>query len=1300
MANLYVEVDEKSRERLKKKVELLQRRHRTFRDWLKAAEDPITRLVELLFPDGIPMTYAAANLSYRNNPERNITLALRPLEKGGHWPFRSGVSLAVKGYWPTQARMPRLQIQDIYETADVPLQSYERELDVIVCDFDNNPVHRRASENNALTQELARDLPPIAYATGKKLDGWADYLQWKRNLIQERARGIRYTGRSWSENGKGSMIVFVVVAENKETLRNSYSFLSRQDVMVQGLEASMDSWNYKAGSETKINKLPRGVALGALERLGTSEAAGKIQECAWSNPVRSELIVSLSEEDINDLENADGGEERRKLIIDRIPAQGFLTLSLAGDMALVNRHERSINLLKDQGGLAPYLSTYLFDASQAWIPETLIEPDNWYREDLNEFQKNAVKKIISAPELCLVQGPPGTGKTTVIAEAVLQLASKGNRVILASQAHTAVDNAMDRLGAHPGMRVIRLARDVRRVSDDGKSFVESASLARYYESLAAYTGGRLEYWKTQDDRLKSVDQWLANANLVNDNIKEAKASLIYKKKERAERYADLKKSQDGIINAQKEQERAQARRNALQSMLDGLKGDRDILGVDWIMMPSCSPRLADSLFRLEDVNVKLPFSRTRWESRPDDQGEILKGLLGRWFEVKIFLATMKRDAADIERGEHLHPESVNRLEQIEKELQEIDPDTEYGISRLKNLTNEKKSLKRASGIDGGVYQRLFSDADSALTGASPGHEAVVVNWLNDRVVAIQVLQKSIEERISEHVAHVEDAIEKCAAPPVDESEYRSCEERVREAEESLEKAEKRLESRRNRVREMLESPVLEGHASQYDTRAEVEGILIRTIERLEDEKRDLLERQQDANQERNVWEPVLVEWHELLKQPGVALRDWEHCKDAYIASCNVVGVTCNEGERTLENADQTTFDVAIIDEVSKATPPELLLPLMRASRSVLVGDHRQLPPLFQEGMDAESFSDAVDAQEGESEERRTALTRENFRKFEKMVTASLFREHFEKAHDSIKERLEIQFRMHPQIMAMVNHFYEHRLKCGLEYPNYDRNHGITLRDIGGRVIVSPARDDNNELVKKDMSRPVRDIPDVEKQRVVHEGDHVLWVDTTRNLAGKQHREDVDEHDRPLRSNRLEAQLVAHTLCLLDEQEAQVGYTNNNRLQVGVVSFYARQCRLIREEIRKVRPDGKFSCLEVEVNTVIRYQGKEKPVILVSMVRNDGIDRQAMGNTRRRRASSANVARFEFINVAFSRAQELLIVFGARSTCESYNIRLPDMDGGVTTEQPVYKRILDSLDRSARLIPASRFMRVPAQNKNK
>ena len=57
-------------------------------------------------------------------------------------------------------------------------------------------------------------------------------------------------------------------------------------------------------------------------------------------------------------------------------------------------------------------------------------------------------------------------------------------------------------------------------------------------------------------------------------------------------------------------------------------------------------------------------------------------------------------------------------------------------------------------------------------------------------------------------------------------------------------------------------------------------------------------------------------------------------------------------------------------------------------------------------------------------EAQTLLTRDNLRRFEKMVTASLFKSHFEMADEAIRARLNVQFRMHPQIMAMVNHFYE------------------------------------------------------------------------------------------------------------------------------------------------------------------------------------------------------------------------------------------------------------------------------------
>lgn len=142
----------------------------------------------------------------------------------------------------------------------------------------------------------------------------------------------------------------------------------------------------------------------------------------------------------------------------------------------------------------------------------------------------------------------------------------------------------------------------------------------------------------------------------------------------------------------------------------------------------------------------------------------------------------------------------------------------------------------------------------------------------------------------------------------------------------------------------------------------------------------------------------------------------------------------------------------------------------------------------------------------------------------------------------------------------------------------------------------------------------------------------------------------------------------------------------------MVSFYARQCRLIRDAIRKIRPSGRFDFLDVEINTVIRYQGKEKPIILVSLVRNDGFDPSKAATAVRKRSSKANVARYEFINVAFSRAQELLIVFGARSMYESYNVSLPHMDREGHSTRMVYKDILGQLDREARLIPASRLMK--------
>lgn len=60
-------------------------------------------------------------------------------------------------------------------------------------------------------------------------------------------------------------------------------------------------------------------------------------------------------------------------------------------------------------------------------------------------QPIAIKKAIGNQDIFLIQGPPGTGKTSVIVEIIRQLVAKGEKILVCSQAHSAVKNIYDRL---------------------------------------------------------------------------------------------------------------------------------------------------------------------------------------------------------------------------------------------------------------------------------------------------------------------------------------------------------------------------------------------------------------------------------------------------------------------------------------------------------------------------------------------------------------------------------------------------------------------------------------------------------------------------------------------------------------------------------------------------------------------------------------------------------------------------------------------------------------------------------------
>ncbi len=383
--------------------------------------------------------------------------------------------------------------------------------------------------------------------------------------------------------------------------------------------------------------------------------------------------------------------------------------------------------------------------------------------------------------------------------------------------------------------------------------------------------------------------------------------------------------------------------------------------------------------------------------------------------------------------------------------------------------------------------------------------------------------------------------------------------------------------------------------------------------------------------------PLFSRWQEILKEPEKrAEKDWSELEKPFVESCNLVAITCNENEYTLTNKKFDGFDVVIIDEVSKATPLEMLLPLMRGKKAVLVGDHRQLPPVFNEA-DGLTFEDEVEQNAvKETEYSNADLTQENLRKYEKMVTASLFKELFEQAPESLRERLTTQFRMHPEIMNMINCFYEGQLTCG--NPDDERPHGVSFGDL------------------------------------LSEKSHLLWVDTSNDEHGERLSIDVNQAN----TNLMEAKMIARTLLEMNRQLEAKGYGKGKKMKVGVVSFYQPQCRVIRDEIRKInKKELSFSAIEVEINTVIRYQGKEKPIILLSLVKNDGKDKNAYRSPRQ------NVARFEFINVAMSRAQNLLIIFGARNMLENREIKMPRMDEKGYDKKRVYQQMFKYLEYRAK-----------------
>lgn len=352
-------------------------------------------------------------------------------------------------------------------------------------------------------------------------------------------------------------------------------------------------------------------------------------------------------------------------------------------------------------------------------------------------------------------------------------------------------------------------------------------------------------------------------------------------------------------------------------------------------------------------------------------------------------------------------------------------------------------------------------------------------------------------------------------------------------------------------------------------------------------------------------------------------------------------------ENDFKNCNHTSinFDTVIMDEASKATPPELALPVLFGKKSIIVGDHRQLPPMI----DGEEIKDLLFSI-GEKALAKTLSHKE----FE----TSQFERLFTNIHESIKGTFDIQYRMHPAINEVISQFYksvsEKGLQCGLpmeesyhnSFEKWDsRYHGLQYKNI-----LTPET-------------------------------HTIWVNVTTP--------EIQEGTSRVNFGEIEA--IDNILTVLNNSKGKNEFDqwlSNKSLeekQIGLISFYGKQIHYINKMLKE-----KHSEVPIRLSTVDRFQGMERNIIIVSMVRSNKLASfqgqkadEIYGELGYPLQESLGFAESpNRLNVALSRARRLLIVVGnSEHFCR----------------KDIYKNVFETIQQNGKIISAEELQNAVEQN---
>lgn len=169
-------------------------------------------------------------------------------------------------------------------------------------------------------------------------------------------------------------------------------------------------------------------------------------------------------------------------------------------------------------------------------------------------------------------------------------------------------------------------------------------------------------------------------------------------------------------------------------------------------------------------------------------------------------------------------------------------------------------------------------------------------------------------------------------------------------------------------------------------------------------------------------DPLFKRWYEEVKADG---EYNPHLGELILMSNKIIGATCVGLAQKSIGLDRLEFDLVIIDEAGKALPAELLIPINRSKKLILIGDHRQLPPTLDSAL--------FDPEKVEIEDKEYVK--------EELFEKSLFEKLYTNCPDSNKGMLATQYRMPAVIGTMISEvFYDGQLRNGES--TYNKEHSF------------------------------------------------------------------------------------------------------------------------------------------------------------------------------------------------------------------------------------------------------------------